>query len=111
MVRRDQSGRYYQEVRTEGLQSNIAKHRRQTSPLEPVDDIVSKKEQMEVELIGSEIVGRDLGQGKVFLELPDVLFYDRPTPIEIPDILWLHTKIGDEDLITVALQCEERELV
>jgi len=65
---------------------------------------------MEIELIGLETVGRNLGQSIAFFELPDSDFDGCSGPIKIPNLFCSEREIGDKDLITVTLQTEKRQL-
>jgi hypothetical protein len=65
---------------------------------------------MEIELVGLEIVGWNLGQGIIFFQLPDNDFDRCPSPIEIPYLFCFEREIGYEDLIGVTLQGEKRQL-
>jgi len=65
---------------------------------------------MEVELVGLETVGRNLGQSITFFEFPDSDLDRCPGPIEIPNLFCSERKIGDKDLIAVTLQSEKRQL-
>lgn len=65
---------------------------------------------MEIELIGLETVGRNLGQSITFFELPDSDFDGCPGSIKIPNLFGSEREIGDKDLITVTLQSEKSQL-
>jgi len=65
---------------------------------------------MEIELIGLETVGRNLGQSITFFQLPDSDFDCCPGSIEIPNLFCSEREIGDKDLIAVTLQSEKRQL-
>jgi hypothetical protein len=65
---------------------------------------------MEIELVGLETVGWNLGQGITFFQLPDGDFDRCPGPIEIPNLFCSEREIGYKDLIGVTLQSEKRQL-
>jgi hypothetical protein len=65
---------------------------------------------MEIELVGLETVGGNLGQGIIFFQLPDNHFDRCPSPIEIPNLFCSEREIGYKDLISVTLQGEKRQL-
>ena len=83
---------------------------RQTDSFEPVDEIVGEQQEMEIELIGLETVGRNLGQSITFFQLPDSDFDCCPGSIKTPNLLCSEREIGDKDLITVTLQSEKCQL-
>jgi hypothetical protein len=83
---------------------------RQTDSFEPVDEIVGEQQEMEIELVGLETVGRNLGQSITFFQLPDSDFDCCPGSIKTPNLLCSEREIGDKDLITVTLQSEKRQL-
>ena len=83
---------------------------RQTDSLEPVDEIVGEQQEMEMELVGLETVGWNLGQSVTFFQLPDNDLDRCPGPIKIPNLFCSERKIGDKDLIAVTLQSEKRQL-
>ena len=58
----------------------------QAESFEPVDNIVGKHQKMEIELVGLEIVGWNLGQGITFFQLPDDDLDSGPGPIKIPNL-------------------------
>ena len=72
---------------------------RQTDSFEPVDEIVGEQQEMEIELIGLETVGRNLGQSITFFQLPDIDFDCCPGSIEIPNLFGSEREIGYKDLI------------
>ena len=65
---------------------------------------------MEIELIGLETVGRNLGQSITFFQLPDSDFDCCPGSIEIPNLFCSEREIGYKDLIAVTFQSEKRQL-
>ena len=65
---------------------------------------------MEIELVGLETVGWNLGQGITFFQLPDNDFDRCPGSIEIPNLFCSEREIGYKDLIAVTLQSEKRQL-
>src|SRR3989304_7736977 len=65
---------------------------------------------MEIELVGLETVGWNLGQGIIFFQLPDNHFDRCPSPIEIPNLFCSEREIGYKDLIGVTLQGEKHQL-
>ena len=65
---------------------------------------------MEIELVGLEIVGWNLGQSITFFQLPDNDLDRCPGPIKIPNLFCSEREIGDKDLIAVTLQSEKRQL-
>ena len=65
---------------------------------------------MEIELVGLETVGWNLGQGVTFFQLSDGDFDRCPGPIEIPNLFRSEWEIGYKDLIGVTLQSEKSQL-
>jgi len=65
---------------------------------------------MEIELIGLETVGWNLGQSITFFQFPDNDFDCCPGSIEIPNLFCSEREIGDKDLIAVTLQSEKSQL-
>ena len=65
---------------------------------------------MEIELVGLEAVGWNLGQRITFFQLPDDDFDCCPGPIEIPNLFCSERKIGDKDLIGITLQSKKSQL-
>ena len=66
---------------------------------------------MEIEFVGLKTVGGNLGQGITFLQLSDDGFDRRSGPIEIPNFFWSERKIGHKDMIDIAFQSKEGELL
>jgi hypothetical protein len=81
---------------------------RQTDSFEPVDEIVGEQQEMEIELVGLETVGWNLGQSIAFFQFPDNDLDRCPGPIKIPNLFCSEREIGDKDLIAVTLQSEKR---
>lgn len=94
----------------ERLERGVLKLRRQTKPLEPVDQVVGEKQEMEVGLIGEEVTGGDLSQGVISFELPDEEFDPGAVIIKTPEIQGLQGEIGDQDLVMVLPLFEEGQL-
>jgi hypothetical protein len=65
---------------------------------------------MEIELVGLETVGWNLGQSITFFQFPDNDLDRCPGPIKIPNLFCSEREIGDKDLIAVTLQSEKRQL-
>src|SRR4030042_6950696 len=65
---------------------------------------------MEIELVGCETFGWNLGQGIIFFQLPDNDFDRCSGPVEIPNLFCSEREIGDKDVISVTLQSEKRQL-
>ena len=66
---------------------------------------------MEIELVGLETVGWNLGQGITFFQFSDDDFDRCPGPIEIPNLFCSEREIGYKDLIGITLQSEKSELL
>jgi hypothetical protein len=65
---------------------------------------------MEIELVGLETVGWNLGQSIACFQFPDNDLDRCPGPIKIPNLFCSERDIGDKDLIAVTLQTEKRQL-
>lgn len=65
---------------------------------------------MEIELVGLETVGWNLGQSITLFQFPDNDLDRCPGPIKIPNLFCSEREIGDKDLIAVTLQSEKRQL-
>jgi hypothetical protein len=106
-----QLGRHQQDLVSEGLQRGILKFRGQAQPLEPVDEVVGEQKQMEVGLVGKEVASGNAAEGIVAFELFDEQLDPRPVVVEAPEVQRLQRQIGDQDLLVILAEFEERQLV
>ena len=90
----------------QGRQRGALKLRRQTKPLEPVDQIVSQQQQMKISLVGQEVMRRNLAQVITALEFANDPFHARSAVVEAPQIQWLQRQIGYKYLIKILAQLE-----
>ena len=95
----------------QSMQSSRTPLLRQTQTFEPVDQIVSQQNQMKMNLIGQEAVGRNIAQGKAFFEFSDIQFASGPGFVEMPYVFRAQRKIGNKGMIKVILEFPERELI
>ena len=107
----NQAGRQGKQISAQSMQSSRAPFLRQAQTFEPVDQVVAQENQMEMNLIGQETVGRDTSQRKAFFEFPDIQFASGSGFVEMPYVFRTHRKIGNEDMVKVILEFPERELV
>jgi len=92
------------------LQGGGVQFRRQAEALEPVDQIVREEQEMEVGLVGTKVTSRDAAQGVVPFELLDEEFDAGTVVVEAPEVERLQRQIGDQDLVVILAQLEQREL-
>ena len=107
----NQTCRQGEQIPAQSMQSNRAPFLRQAQALEPVDQIVAQKNEMKMNLIGQETVGRDTPQRKALFELSDVQFASGPGLVKMPYVFRTQQKIGNEGMVKVILEFPERELV
>src|SRR5512132_2431379 len=65
---------------------------------------------MKVSVVGKEVTGRDLAQRVISLELSDNPFDSCSTIVEAPEVDGLQIEIGNQDLIVVPPELEQRQL-
>jgi hypothetical protein len=83
---------------------------RETETFEPVDQVVSEKDQMKIGLIGSPISGGDFAQGIGFEEFSNDEFSRGSLIVKTPEIQGLQREIGDDHMVGIASHLEKREL-
>jgi phage protein D len=66
---------------------------------------------MKISVVGKEVTGRDLAQRVISLELSDNPFDSRSTIVEAPDVEGSQIEIGNQDLIVVAPEFEQCQLL
>ena len=66
---------------------------------------------MKVSVVGKEVPGRDLAQRVISLELSNNPFDSRSTIVEAPDVEGSQIEIGNQDLIVVAPEFEQGQLL
>ena len=66
---------------------------------------------MKVSVVGKEVMGRDLAQRVISLELSDNPFDSRSTVVEAPDVEGPQSEIGNQDLIVVTPELEQGQLL
>jgi len=106
-----QVGGHQQDFVAQSLQRGSLKLRGQTQAFEPGDEVVGQQEQMEVGLVGEEVVGRDAAQRVIALELFDDQLDGGPVVVKAPEVERLQRQVRDQDLIVVRADLEERQLV
>ena len=85
---------------------------RQAESLEPVHQVVGQQEEMEVGLVGHEVAGGNAAQGVVSLELYDQQFDPGAVVVvEAPEVQRVQGQIGDQDLVVISAELEERQLI
>lgn len=92
------------------MQSSRTPLLRQTQVFEPVDQIVSQKNQMKMNLIGQEAVGGNTSQRETFLEFSDIQFASGSGFVKMPYVFRFEGKIGNKGMIKVIFEFPEREL-
>ncbi len=107
----NQTSRQGKQISAQSVQGSRTPLLRQAQTFEPVDQVVAQENQMEMNLIGQEAVGRDTSQRKAFFELPDVQFASGPGLVEMPYVFRAQRKIGNKGMVKVILEFPERELV
>ena len=65
---------------------------------------------MKISVVGKEVTGRDLAQRVISLELSDNPFDSCSTIVEAPEVDGLQIEIGNQDLIVVPPELEQRQL-
>jgi hypothetical protein len=76
-----------------------------------MDKVVSKKRDLKEGYVGHPVVGRNLAQGIIVEEFPNVLFDSGSFGIELPDSPRMGFKIGDQDMVSIFAVFEESELL
>ena len=84
---------------------------RQTEALEPVDQIVGEQKQVEVGFVGEEVMAGDVPQGVISLKLANDQFDTSAVIVEAPKVERLQRQIGDQNLVVVAAELEQRQLL
>ena len=109
--RMNQTSWQIEQFSAQSMQGSRAPLSWQTQAFEPVDQIVSEQNQMEMNPIGQETVGRDIAQRKAFFEFPDIQFASGSGLVEMPYAFWTQWKIGNKGVVKVILEFPERELI
>ena len=65
---------------------------------------------MKISVVGKEVTGRDLAQRVISLELSDNPFDSCSTIVEAPEVDGLQIETGNQDLIVVPPELEQRQL-
>jgi len=107
----NQPCRQNQEFAANCLKRRISPFDWQAEKFEPVDQIVAQKNQMEINLVGQEAVGRDIVQREALFEFSDVQFAVGPRFVKVPYALWIQWKIGHKGMVKVILEFPERKLI
>ena len=108
--RMNQSGRQNQELPVQCLQGGIAPFSCQTKSPEPVDQIVTQKSKMKMNLVGQKTVGRNFAKRKAFFELSNIQLDSRPLFVKMPNSFWRQNKIAYKNLIKVISVLPEPQL-
>ncbi len=66
---------------------------------------------MEVGFVGQEVVAWDTTECVISLELANDQFDASTVVVEAPEVEWLQRQIGDQDLVVVAAELEQRQLL
>jgi hypothetical protein len=99
------------QISAQSMQGNRVPLLGQTQAFEPVDQIVSQQNQMKMNLIGQEAVGRDTSQGEAFFEFPDIQFASGSWLVEMPYSFRAQCKIGNKCMIKIIFEFPERKLI
>lgn len=76
-----------------------------------MDDIVGKEQNLEKCYIGHPILGRNLSQGILVEEFPNILLDGGSLGVEPPDPPWMSLQIGDQHMISIFPIFEEGQLL
>jgi len=104
-------GRHEKDLGPQCLQRDVMELVWQAQSPKPIHQIVSEEQQVKVGLVGKEMAAGDFPQGVVALELPDAEFDPCPVVVEAPQVEGLQREVGDQDLVVVLAELEERQLV
>ena len=107
----NQTSRQSKQISAQSMQSSRTPFLRQAQAFEPVDQIVSQENQMEMNLIGQETVGGNTAQREAFLEFSDIQFASGSGLVEMPYVFRLQGEIGNKCMVKVILEFPERELI
>src|SRR5881397_277486 len=111
VVGADQLRGHQKDLVAQGLQRCGLEVRGQTQPLEPVDQIVSQQQEMKIGFVGQKVMRWDLAQVITAFEFANDPFHARAAVVEAPQVQWLQGEIGDEHLIVIVAQLEQRQLL
>jgi len=106
----NQTSRQGKQISAQSMQSSRVPLLWQTETFEPVDQIVSQQNQMKMNLIGQETVGRNIAQGEAFFEFSDIQFASGPGFVKMPYVFRFEGKIGNKGMVKVILEFPECEL-
>ena len=84
---------------------------RETAPPKAIDQVVGEYEQVEERLIGEETMPGNFAQGVVAFELTNDQLDARPAVVEAPEVERLQGKVGDQNLIAIPAELEQRQLL
>jgi hypothetical protein len=76
-----------------------------------MDKVVCKKRDLKEGYVGHPVVGRNLAQGIIVEEFPNVLFDSGSFGIKLPDSPRMGLQIGDQDMVSISAVFEKSELL
>src|SRR5947199_2916947 len=94
VFRSDQLSGYQQDALAQGLQRCGLELGGQTQPLEPVDEVVSEQQQVEVGFVGEKMPRWDSADAVVALQLANDQLDGRAVVVEAPEVQGLQVEIG-----------------
>jgi hypothetical protein len=107
----DELSRHQQNLLAQGLESGVLELWRQTEALEPIDQIVGEQQQVKVGFVGQEVMTGDMAECVISLELANDQFDTGAVVVAAPEVERLQRQIGDQDLVVVAAELEQCQLL
>ena len=107
----DELGRHQQSLLAQSLESGVLKLLRQAEALEPIDQIVAEQQQVKVGFVGEEVMTGDTAECVISLELANDQFDTGAVVVAAPEVERLQRQIGDQDLVVVAAELEQCQLL
>src|ERR1700730_1338453 len=103
--------RHEQNLLAQGLECRVPKGRRQTETFEPIDQVVGEQEQLKVGFVGEEVACGDTPECVIPFELANDQFDAGAIVVKAPEVERLQSEIADQDLVVVAAQLGQRQVL
>lgn len=103
-------GRNQKQALPQALQRRALQVRRSTQPLEPVQQVVAKQNDLKETLVGGEVFRGNFSQRVGVLQFADDQLGASPLIVKAPQVQGLQRKVGDQHLVAVIAHLEKMQL-
>ncbi len=109
--RKNQTARYSQQVFVKCLHSYRFPLFGQTKAFEPIGQVVTEEDEVEMYLICQEAAGWNIAQRESFFEFSDIQLASGSGFVKTPYCFWFQYEIGNNGMVKIVFEFPERELV